>query len=120
MICFFVFLSFIKNVTSYSEESLIEKAQHFLTPEVLFGSKNPDVLSEDFRFIFPVVGPLSKAEFCKAFGSFQTDKAFPLDDGDSSSNYFGFTIDPIEPNRVWFFSRAKFVHKGKLFCLYQI
>jgi len=103
-----------KNITSYSEESLIEKAQHFLTPEVLFGSKNPDVLSDDFRFIFPVVGPLSKAEFCKAFGSFQTDKAFPLDDGDSSSNYFGFTIDPIEPNRVWFFSRAKFVHKGLL------
>jgi len=103
-----------KNITGYSEEALIEKAQHFLTPDVLFGSKNPEVLSEDFRFIFPVVGPLSKAEFCKAFGSFQTEKAFPLDDGDSSSNYFGFNIDPTEPNRVWFFSRAHFVHKGVL------
>jgi len=103
-----------KNLTGYSEETLIQKTYHFLSPEVLFGSKNPDVLADDFRFIFPVVGPLSKAEFCKAFGSFQTEKAFPLDDGDSSSNYFGFNVDPTEPNRVWFFSRAKFVHKGVL------
>ena len=103
-----------QNITGLTEEALIAKAQNYLTPEVLFGSKNPDVLSEDFRFIFPVVGPLSKAEFCKAFGSFQTEKAFPLDDGDSSSNYFGFNIDPIEPNRVWFFSRARFVHKGNI------
>ena len=108
-----------QNITGFTEEALIAKAQNFLTPEVLFGSKNPDVLSEDFRFIFPVVGPLSKAEFCKAFGSFQTEKAFPLDDGDSSSNYFGFNIDPIEPNRVWFFSRARFVHKGNIFSTFQ-
>ena len=91
---------------------MISKTYEFLSPDVLFGSKNPDVLAEDFQFIFPVVGPLSKAKFCKAFGRFQTEKAFPLDDGESSSNYFGFTIDPTEPNRVWFFARSKFIHKG--------
>ena len=89
---------------------MIDKTHHFIS--TAFGSKEPDVLADDFQFIFPVVGPLSKAEFCKIFGGFQLDKAFPPDD-DRKDNYFGFTIDPIEPNRVWFFARSKWVHKGK-------
>jgi len=106
--------SITEKFTGLSENALIAKTYEFLSPDVLFGSKNPAVLAEDFQFIFPVIGPLSKAEFCKAFGQFQTEKAFPLDDGESSSNYFGFTIDPTEPNRVWFFARSKFIHKGLL------
>ena len=104
----------LQNLTGLSEDAMIDKTYHFLSPEVKFGSKNPDVLAEDFQFIFPVVGPLGKAEFCKVFGSFNVDKALPLDDNcdEASSNYFGFTIDPTEPNRVWFFARSKFIHKG--------
>ena len=36
--------------------------------------------------------------------------AFP----DSQANYFGFNVDPIEPNRVWFMSRARMNHTGTL------
>ena len=92
-----------------------------LSPEKAeFGSKNPDLLAEDFKFIFPIVGPLTKIEFCTIFGGFKLGEAFP----DTRRNYFGFTVDPMEPNRVWFFARfifslvsLKFIHseKAKIF-----
>ncbi len=60
--------------------------------------------------MFPIVGPLAKQEFCTIFGGFKLKAAFP----NSRGNYFGFTVDPIEPNRIWFFSRAKMTHTGEL------
>ena len=74
-----------------------------------FGAKQPDLLSEDFQFIFPVVGPLTKTEFTGAFSSFKVEEAFT-----GSYNYFGFNVDPMEPNRVWFFSRGVLTHSGVL------
>jgi len=74
-----------------------------------FGAKNPKILSEDFQFIFPVVGPLPKREFLEAFSSFKVEEAFS-----GSYNYFGFNVDPMEPNRVWFFSRSALIHSGVL------
>ena len=74
-----------------------------------FGTKQPDLLSEDFQFIFPVVGPLTKTEFTGAFSSFKVEEAFT-----GSYNYFGFNVDPMEPNRVWFFSRGVLTHSGVL------
>ena len=75
-----------------------------------FGAKQPDLLSEDFQFIFPVVGPLTKKEFTEAFSSFKVEDAFT-----GSYNYFGFNVDPMEPNRVWFFSRGVVTHSGVLY-----
>jgi len=88
-------------------EELIEKCKRLVRSN--FGSKEPELLSSDFQFIFPVVGPLSKDEFIEAFTSFKLEEAFT-----GSANYFGFSVDPLEPNRVWFFSRAEFTHTGVL------
>ena len=82
-------------------EKLMALTKQLLSPEAEFGSKNPDLLAEDFKFIFPIVGPLTKIEFCTIFGGFKLREAFP----DTRRNYFGFTVDPLEPNRVWFFAR---------------
>ena len=82
-------------------EKLMVLTKQLLSPEAEFGSKNPDLLAEDFKFIFPIVGPLTKIEFCTIFGGFKLREAFP----DTRRNYFGFTVDPLEPNRVWFFAR---------------
>jgi len=89
---------------------LIAKTKELLSPEAEFGSKKPELLAEDFQFVFPVVGPLTKTEFCTIFSSFKVKDAFP----DSCNNFFGFTVDPMEPNRVWYFSRAKMTHSGTL------
>lgn len=93
-----------------SSEDLIEKAKLLTSPEVAFGSKNPDLLAQDFQFVFPIVGPLEKAEFCTIYGGFKMNEAFP----NRASNYFGFTVDPLEPNRVWFFARSTMTHTGTL------
>ena len=68
------------------------------------------LLAEDFQFLFPVVGPLQKAEFIEAFTSFKVREAFP----DSRSNFYNFSVDPLEPNRVWCMSRGHFTHTGIL------
>lgn len=94
-----------------SPERLVEKAKDILASE--FGTKDgcdASCLSEDFQFVFPIIGPLSKGEFLKAFGSFKVKNAFP----DMKDNSW-FQVDPLEPNRVWFFNRATGTHSGELF-----
>merc|ERR1712032_1571663 len=43
-----------------------------------------------------------------ALGSFKLTEAF-----DNKPNFFGFTVDPMQPNRVWFFNRVRAVHVGE-------
>lgn len=89
---------------------LISKAKAVLASE--FGTAqgcDGSCLSEDFQFVAPIVGPLSKAEFLRAFGSFKVKEAIP----DLKDNSW-FQVDPLEPNRVWFFSRATGTHTGVL------
>ncbi|CAJ1434227.1 unnamed protein product [Effrenium voratum] len=93
-----------------SPEQLVLKAKQILAGE--FGTAKgaePTVLAEDFQFVAPIVGPLGKAEFMKAFGSFKLKEAVP----DIADNSW-FQVDPLEPNRVWFFSRATGTHTGTL------
>merc|ERR1712203_254049 len=66
-------------------------------------------LSNDFQFVAPIIGPLGKHEFLRAFGSFKVKDALP----DLADNSW-FQVDPLEPNRVWFFSRATGTHTGTL------
>ena len=87
---------------------LIAKTKVLVLAE--FGAKRPDLLSDDFQFTFPVVGPLGRDEFVEAFSSFKLRDAFP----ESRGNYFGFCQDPLEPNRIWFISRGTFPHTGTL------
>ena len=107
--------TFKKVKTGFSDGELIQRCHTLILSN--FGTKNPEVstylkenkdgfryknnfflfklLAEDFKFVFPVVGPLEKTEFCTIFSSFKLTSAFP----DSQANYFGFNVDPTEPNR---------------------
>lgn len=91
-------------------DALVAKAKEVLRSE--FGTKegaDAGCLADDFQFVAPIVGPLSKGEFVRAFGSFKVKDAFP----DLKDNSW-FQVDPLEPNRVWFFSRATGTHTGTL------
>lgn len=93
-----------------SPEMLLAKAKAVLNAE--FGTKagsDASILADDFQFVAPIVGPLGKAEFINAFGSFKLQDALP----DLRDNSW-FQVDPLEPNRVWFFSRATGTHTGTL------
>ena len=73
------------------------------------GLKKPDDLAESFQFIFPVVGPLSKAEYLDAVGGFNLATAFP---GFDQGLYSNFHVDPYETNRVWFTAQFIASHEG--------
>lgn len=93
-----------------SPEQLMQKARDVLRAE--FGTKtsqDASLLAEDFQFVAPIVGPLNKAEFLKAFGSFRLQDAIP----DYKDNCW-LQVDPLEPNRVWFISRAAGTHTETL------
>jgi len=91
-------------------EDLLAKAREVLASD--FGTADGcdgSCLAEDFQFVAPIVGPLDKAAFLRAFGSFKITDAMP----DISDNMW-LQVDPLEPNRVWWFSRMTGTHTGTL------
>ena len=91
-----------------NEAKLTELAQNLICNEL--GGDDPSLLADDFQFLFPVVGPLTKAQFLEAFTNFKVREAFPT----ASANFYNFKIDPLEPNRIWMLSRGAYEHLGTL------
>mmetsp|Transcript_12684 Transcript_12684/g.17992 ORF Transcript_12684/g.17992 Transcript_12684/m.17992 type:complete len:249 (-) Transcript_12684:80-826(-) len=88
---------------------LMERAKYLLSPDCGIGTKDGgECLAEDFEFIAAVVGPIGREEYLNALGSFNLEDAF-----DITPNFFGMSVDPMQPNRVWFFNRVKGIHKGE-------
>ena len=101
----------LKNSTfPIQPEDLLLKARAVLASD--FGTAegcDGSCLADDFQFVAPIVGPLNKAAFLRAFGSFKITDAMP----DISDNMW-LQVDPLEPNRVWWFSRMTGTHTGVL------
>ena len=82
-------------------EDLIARAKEVLSPKIGIGTKDGGAcLADDFEFCAAVVGPINKEEYSKALKSFALEDSF-----DIVQNYFGFNVDPMQTNRVWFFTR---------------
>eukprot|EP01024_Parvocaulis_polyphysoides_P014139 TRINITY_DN156_c0_g1_i3.p1 TRINITY_DN156_c0_g1~~TRINITY_DN156_c0_g1_i3.p1 ORF type:complete len:288 (-),score=27.81 TRINITY_DN156_c0_g1_i3:224-967(-) len=88
-----------------SSETMIEKAKQFVLSQQETGAFDADMMADDFQFVAPIIGPLKKEEFLKAFARFKIDKFT-----DTRTNYHNLMIDPFQPNRVWMFSAGR----GKL------
>jgi len=81
---------------------LIQKANQFLYSQSGFYSDyDASVFSDEFVFRGPYIGPLNKRDYFSTMDTFRVYKAIP----DISPNAFGFSIDPLNPNRVWFMVR---------------
>mgnify|MGYP002862563143 FL=1 len=91
-----------------SPETLIATTKRILAKNN--GAEEPALLASDFKFVAPVVGPLGKEEFLKAFASFKIEEGFP----DAKFGYYAFRVDPFEPNRVWYDARFTGTNTGKL------
>lgn len=85
---------------------LIKGAKRFLAYNQ--GVDKPELLDEDFVFMGPVVGPLTKAQYLKAVGGFDFSEAFP----DANPEWHHFRVDPFEPNRVWMTARGRGTNTG--------
>jgi len=87
---------------------LIERAKDVLINKGIGVNDDGECLAEDFEFIAAVVGPIGKKDYINAL------KGFKIEDGfDLINKYFGFNVDPTQPNRVWFFQRLDAVHTGE-------
>lgn len=88
----------LKNPFPIKPEELIAKAKKVIGSE--FGTAPDcavdDLLAPDFQFVAPIVGPIDRDEFLRAFGSFKLREGLP----DLKTNSV-FSVDPLEPNRVW-------------------
>ncbi len=83
-------------------DDLIIRAREVLSPEVSIGTKDGgECLAENFRFCAAFVGPIPKEEYLNALGTFQLENSF-----DITQNAFGFTVSPIQTNRVYWFNYA--------------
>lgn len=80
-----------------SEDELISLTKDYLK------SPSPDFWADDFVFRGPVIGPLAKKDLIDTLTTLDPTESF----SDFESNAFGFSVDPIESNRVWFFIRPR-------------
>lgn len=92
----------------FPETVMIQLTKGVLSSEL--GVNDPDLLSDEYTFCGPFVGPIKKDEFIKAFSSFQIKEGLP----DLDENYSNFRVDPYDPYRVWFDSKATGTRLGPL------
>merc|ERR1712037_81598 len=92
------------------EAKLLATAKKFLKSEGFYQRSNPDLLSEDFIWEGPVVGPLNKTDFLGTVNGFRVYEAFP----DLSVQVSNMTLDTENPRKVWALLRVKGTHTGPL------
>mmetsp|Transcript_21935 Transcript_21935/g.45085 ORF Transcript_21935/g.45085 Transcript_21935/m.45085 type:complete len:286 (-) Transcript_21935:45-902(-) len=96
--------------SSLKGKALIEKTKDIVDNKSGFYSPaDPDVFAEDFVFRGPFVGPLNKKDYVGTMEAFSIYESFP----DISANSWGYSIDPKDPNRVWFMCRNTGTFNGK-------
>ena len=90
-------------------DDLVERARKVLSPEIGIGTKDGGAcLADDFEFVAAVVGPIDKKAYLGALQNFDLEAAFDL-----TPNFYGLSVDPLQPNRVWFFNRVVGTHVGE-------
>ena len=98
--------AFSKSTFPIAPDDLIARAKEVVGPDIGIGTKDGgECLAEDFQFCAAVVGPIGRTEFLNALGTFKLEDSFEI-----QQNLFGFTVDPMQPNRVWFFDRQTAKH----------
>lgn len=90
---------------------LIELTKKFLATEAPEATLPGDgsLLTDDFQFIGPVIGPLDKEEFIATRNTVDFFRSFP----DATAQFHHFRVDPFEPNRVWYTARGTGQHTGQ-------
>jgi len=95
--------------TTHSEV-LIEKAKDMLyTKSGFYSNYDETAYSNEFVFRGPFIGPLNKKDYLNTMDAFGIWKAIP----DINPNAWGFSIDPKDPNRVWFMVRNTGTFNGQ-------
>jgi hypothetical protein len=98
-------------IPSNGDQALLQLANDFLyTGSGFYSPPRQEMLSEDFVFRGPVVGPLNKRDYLSTMDTFKIYEAFP----DISPNAWGFSVDPTNDRKVWFLVRNTGTNTGRL------
>ena len=84
------------------EAQVIEAAKEIMANSGYFDPIDKSLYADDFIFRGPVIGPLNRNDYEEVLEYFSIYKAFP----DIDPNCFGYTVDPENPLKVWYFVRA--------------
>lgn len=87
---------------------MIEHTKRLFEDDVKLGlADGGDCLADDFQFCAAVVGPIGKDAFLNALGSFKLEDSF-----DINQNRFGYSVSPVQPNRVFFMTSNTAIQKA--------
>lgn len=92
------------------DDTVIKAAQKVMKNTGYFDPIDETLFADDFIFRGPVIGPLNKEDYKQVLDYFGIYKAFP----DIDPNCFGWSVDPENPYRVWFFVRATGTYQNPL------
>jgi hypothetical protein len=94
-----------KSTFAIKPDELIEVAKDFIFIKKNGIADKGASLSDDFVFRAAFVEVLDKDKFVEALLGFNLEDSFEL-----RSQYFGWTVDPTQSNRVWVYNRQEGIH----------
>jgi hypothetical protein len=106
------------DIIDQEQQLLCNAAEKFInTQSGYYNAYNDDnenningILSDDFVFRGPIIGPLNKNDYIEVLEYFQVYKAFP----DIKPNTYGFIVDPFNSLKVRFFLKATGTYQNPL------
>lgn len=102
---------FLKWGGSEPEFDVLEKTKEYVKKfSIEQKPPGPEWYHPDYVLRGTVIGPLTRKDLQEAQKGFQYDKAFP----DLSLETFGYTLDPENPYRCFYFQRWRATHTGTL------
>lgn len=95
---------------SGSSSTLATRAREWVLNDGFHQPAKVELMSDEFVWFGPLVGPLNKQDFLGTVGSFAVWEGFP----DIAMEVSEFTQDPVEPNRYWGILRLSGTHTEPL------
>lgn len=89
---------------------LASRAREWVLNDGFHQPAKAELLSDDFVWFGPIVGPLNKEDFLGTVSSFAVWEGFP----DIELQVSEFTCDPVESNRYWAILRLSGTHSQPL------
>mmetsp|Transcript_13367 Transcript_13367/g.15749 ORF Transcript_13367/g.15749 Transcript_13367/m.15749 type:complete len:262 (+) Transcript_13367:74-859(+) len=89
---------------------ILEKSQRYIESQTNVETFNEDWYSKDYVLRGPVIGPINRADLAATRSGLGVRAAFP----DLKIETFGFTIDPENPYRCFYFQRWRGTNSNDL------
>jgi hypothetical protein len=94
-----------KSTFAIKPDDLITLAKDFTFINGAGTKDNGACLADDFVFRAAYIEVIDKEKFVATLGGFSLEDSF-----DMKQQFFGWTVDPLQPNRVWVYNRQEGVH----------